>query len=50
MVSSKFVPTVFRFSGCRGARAGPDAPTFEVLTTPNAKQKRALALLQQIGL
>jgi transposase len=33
---------------CRTPKAGPDAPTFEVLTTPNAKQQRALALLQQI--
>jgi transposase len=35
---------------CRTARAGPDAPTFEVTTTPNPKQKRALKLLQQIQL
>jgi transposase len=33
---------------CRAPNAGPDAPTFEVLTTPNAKQQRALELLQQI--
>jgi transposase len=33
---------------CRTPKAGPDAPTFEVLTTPNAKQQRALELLQQI--
>lgn len=33
---------------CRTPSAGPDAPTFEVLTTPNAKQQRALDLLQQI--
>ena len=33
---------------CRTPHAGPDAPTFEVLTTPNAKQQRAFALLQQI--
>jgi transposase len=33
---------------CRTPNAGPDAPTFEILTTPNAKQHRALALLQQI--
>jgi transposase len=33
---------------CRTPGAGPDAPTFNVLTTPNAKQKHALALLQQI--
>ena len=30
--------------------AGPDAPTFEVLTTPNAKQRRTLELLQQVRL
>jgi transposase len=35
---------------CRTPNAGPEAPTFEVLTTPNAKQKRALELLQQIQL
>jgi len=32
----------------RTPHAGPDAPTFEVLTTPNAKQQRAFTLLQQI--
>jgi hypothetical protein len=35
---------------CRTPRAGNDAPTFEVTTTPNPKQKRALELLQQIQL
>ena len=35
---------------CRTPNAGPDAPTFDVLTTPNAKQKRALELIQQIRL
>ena len=35
---------------CRTPHAGPDAPTFEVLTTPNAKQQRALELIQQIRL
>jgi transposase len=35
---------------CRTPKAGPDAPTFEILTTPNAKQRRALELLQQIRL
>jgi transposase len=35
---------------CRTPKAGPDAPTFEVLTTPNAKQQRAFELLQQIRL
>jgi hypothetical protein len=33
---------------CRTPSAAPDAPTFEVLTTPNAKQQRAFDLLQQI--
>lgn len=28
--------------------AGPDAPSFEVLTKPNSKQQRALELVQQI--
>jgi len=35
---------------CRTPSAGPDAPTFEVLTTHNAKQKRALELIDQIRL
>jgi hypothetical protein len=35
---------------CRTPQVAPDAPTFEVLTTPNAKQRRALQLLQQIRL
>jgi len=35
---------------CRTPIAGPDAPTFEVLTTPNANQQRAFELLQQIRL
>jgi len=35
---------------CRTPRAGPEAPTFEVLTTPNAKQHRALELIQNICL
>jgi transposase len=35
---------------CRTPTAGPDAPTFEVLTRPNAKQQQALELLQQIRL
>jgi hypothetical protein len=33
---------------CRTPNAGPNAPTFEILTTPNAKQQRAFALPQQI--
>jgi transposase len=35
---------------CRTPNIGPDAPTFEVLTTPNAKQQRAFELIQQIRL
>lgn len=33
---------------CRTPATGADAPTFDVVTTPNAKQRRALELLQQI--
>ena len=33
---------------CRTPHATPDAPTFEVLTTPTATQQRALALIDQI--
>lgn len=33
---------------CRTPHAGPDASTFDVLTTPSPKQKRALDLIQQI--
>jgi len=35
---------------CRAPHAGPEAPAFAVFTTPNAKQKRALELIQQIRL
>src|SRR5437870_3362486 len=35
---------------CRTPNAGPNAPTFEVLNTPNAKQQRAIELLRQIRL
>ena len=35
---------------CRTPRAGPDAPTFAVVTTPNAKQQHAFELLRQIRL
>ena len=35
---------------CRTPKAAPDAPTFEVLTSPNAKQLRALELIEQIQL
>lgn len=33
---------------CRTPHTRPDAPTFEVLTTPNAKQQHALELIQHI--
>jgi transposase len=33
---------------CRTPNAAPDAPTFKVVTTPNATQQRAFALLNQI--
>ena len=35
---------------CRTPHAAPDTPSFEVLTTPNAKQQRALDLIEQIRL
>jgi len=35
---------------CRTPSAGPDTPTFDLLTTINAKQKRALELIEQIRL
>jgi hypothetical protein len=35
---------------CRVPGAGPDAPTFEVVTTPNEKQQRAYDLLATIEL
>jgi transposase len=35
---------------CRTPNTAPDSPTFEVLTTPNAQQQRALNLIQQIRL
>ena len=35
---------------CRAPHAGPDAPTFEVLTTPGSTHQRAFALIQQIQL
>jgi transposase len=33
---------------CRTPHAAPEAPTFQVATTPNAKQQRAFELLKQI--
>ena len=35
---------------CRTPNAVPDTPTFEVITTPNAKQQRALNLIEHIHL
>jgi len=35
---------------CRTPNAAPDTPTFEVITTPNAKQQRALDLVEHIHL
>jgi len=34
---------------CRAPSDGPDAPTFHVVTTPNAKQQQAYALLETIN-
>jgi hypothetical protein len=33
---------------CRTPHAEPEAPTFEIITTPNPKQRRAFELLQQM--
>jgi hypothetical protein len=33
---------------CRTPNAGPDAPTFDLLTTPNPKQQHAFELIQKI--
>ena len=33
---------------CRPLGAGTDAPTFDIITTLNAKQRHALDLIQQI--
>jgi len=35
-------------STCRAPNAGPDAPTFKIVTTLNAQQQRALDLIQDI--
>ena len=35
---------------CRTPSARPDAPTFDIVTTANAKQRRAIELIQQIRL
>jgi transposase len=33
---------------CRSPKAGPDAPTFQLVTTPTAKQQQAFELLKKI--
>ena len=33
---------------CRTPGAGPEAPTFDIVTTPNATQRHALDLIRQI--
>lgn len=33
---------------CRTPGGGPEAPTFDLVTTPNATQRHALDLIQQI--
>lgn len=35
---------------CRTPHAGPDAPTFDIITTASPQQRRALELIQQIRL
>ena len=35
---------------CRSPQAGPDAPTFQLVTTPNTKQRHAFERLQKIQL
>jgi transposase len=35
---------------CRTPGAGPDAPTFDLITTPSPQQQRALVLIEQIRL
>lgn len=35
---------------CRTPSAGPGAPTFDSVTTPNATQRRALDLIKRIRL
>ena len=35
---------------CRTPSAAPDAPTFDIVTTPSAKQRQAFELLQKIRL
>jgi len=43
----KALGTIVR-NTCRAPGAGPEAPSFEVLTTADGKQRRALELIQQI--
>ena len=33
---------------CRTPGVGPEAPTFDIVTTPNATQRHALDLIRQI--
>jgi transposase len=35
---------------CRTPEAAPETPTFDIITTPNAKQRRAFELIEQIRL
>jgi len=35
---------------CRTPGAGPDAPSFDLVTTPSAHQQHALDLIEQIRL
>jgi hypothetical protein len=35
---------------CRAPAGGPDAPTFDIVTTANPKQRHALELIKQIRL
>ncbi|WP_156901722.1 hypothetical protein [Azohydromonas australica] len=41
------LPTIVR-NICRTPGAAPDAPSFTVLTTPTAKHRRALELIEQL--
>jgi hypothetical protein len=33
---------------CRTPASGPDAPTFDIVTTANPKQRHVLELIQQV--
>jgi hypothetical protein len=45
---STLMATIVR-STCRTPSAGPAAPTFDIITTPNAKQPQALEPIQRIS-